>query len=184
MEYYNGAHTAEAIYSFVQASKNSKVVQLTPELMRSSVQRSDSVWLVDFSAGQWCGPCTFLKSSLRQTAHELDGVAKVGIFDCDKHRQWCQENGVQYYPFLKVFPSGAGLDAGIPLEYNQQMTPASNMLNLFGVFAKIFTRGKSSKGGNATMHGVHGSDDDDDGPPVNTPEREQELDALADHDEL
>jgi len=178
VEWYQGAHTAEAIYSFVQAAKTSKVAALSVNTLVKSLASADKVWLVDFSAGQWCGPCTFLKGQLRQTAYELEGVANVGIFDCDKDRQWCQDNGVPYYPFLKVFPVGSTMATGFALEYNQQMAPAGNMLNLFSLFAKAFV--KRPAGNHTAGAQMGGEDADDDAPPQRSPDVEEELDRVQD----
>ena len=62
-----------------------------------------ALWLVDFSAGAWCGPCTSLKPSVRRIAEEMDGVANVGIVDCDAHRALCEEQGVTAYPELRYY---------------------------------------------------------------------------------
>ena len=50
--------------------------------------------VVDFSAGSWCGPCTSLKQQLRKVAAKLDGIASVGIVDCDRNQGFCADMGI------------------------------------------------------------------------------------------
>jgi thioredoxin-like negative regulator of GroEL len=65
----------------VRAVRQSQVVKLSARDFATQVQGksgSPGLWVVDVSAGAWCGPCTMLKPAVRRVATELDGVAKVG----------------------------------------------------------------------------------------------------------
>ena len=62
-EVYEGEHSPEAIESWVRGLlQPSGIVRLGQRNFAEEVQRPGSgLWLVDFSAGSWCGPCTSLK---------------------------------------------------------------------------------------------------------------------------
>jgi thiol-disulfide isomerase/thioredoxin len=76
---------------------------------------SEALWLIDFSAGTWCGPCTSLKPAVRRVAEEMHGFANVGIVDCDSHKALCEEQGVTGYPELRYYTAG-GPRSGRPLD--------------------------------------------------------------------
>lgn len=106
-EIYNGEHTSEALEQWVHSVQNSKVARLSSSEFATKVQSKSkdlgTVWVVDFSAGSWCGPCTMLQPALRQAAEELDGVASVAIVDCDRYRVLCEAQGVTAYPALRYY---------------------------------------------------------------------------------
>ena len=54
---------------------NDRVEELSEADFRSKVLDSNDdslVWLIDFSANAWCGPCTGLRQPLRDMARELE----------------------------------------------------------------------------------------------------------------
>ena len=54
---------------------NDRVEDLSEADFRSKVLDSNDdslVWLIDFSANAWCGPCTGLRQPLRDMARELE----------------------------------------------------------------------------------------------------------------
>eukprot|EP01050_Picozoa_sp_SAG11_P013415 SAG11_NODE_1566_length_4673_cov_3.640796_3_plen_353_part_00 len=68
-EEYNGGHTATQIEEWVRSVQKSEVVALGARNFKEQVYRSlrsgeSTLWLVDFSAGSWCGPCRYLNSHL------------------------------------------------------------------------------------------------------------------------
>lgn len=128
MEEYQGDHKAEAIYSFVDVSLSNDLVTLSNDF-HSLVSESDDLWLVDFSAGQWCGPCQTLKKFVRATAHTLQGRVRVGIINCDTNPELCQEMNVGYYPQLRVFKRGVTPEVGQELKAESHF-PAANVLSL------------------------------------------------------
>jgi curved DNA-binding protein CbpA len=132
--YAGGEHTADAIYGWVQQTINHNVITLTNKDF--SLVNNGSLWIVDFSAGQWCGPCTALKPSLRKLSAELQGIAKVGIVECDQ-QQLCSDNGVTYYPQVRLFLKDRLPATGQLLEMNQNF-PAAGMLDIIGTLAKLF----------------------------------------------
>jgi len=132
--YGQGEHTADAIYGWVQQSIHHSVLSLTTK--NFALTNNGSLWVVDFSAGPWCGPCTGLKPSLRRLSAELQGLALVAIVECDREPA-CNENGVNYYPQIRLFMKDRLPATGQLLEMNQNF-PAAGMLDLVGTLAKLF----------------------------------------------
>jgi thioredoxin-like negative regulator of GroEL len=137
-EYSGGEHTADAIYSFVQQSLSTALVELTDTTFDEQVYGGDGIWLVDFTAGAWCGPCTQLRPSVRKTAAELEGFAKVGVLNCDTYKETCARLGVNFYPQLRVFKTGKTSSSGDTLD-TPHRNPALNALGLFSVLVKLTT---------------------------------------------
>jgi len=131
--YAGGEHTADSIYGWVQQSINHNVFPLTSQ--NFGLTNNGSLWVVDFSAGPWCGPCTGLKPSLRRLSAELQGLAKVAIVECDREPV-CAQNGVNYYPQIRLFMKDRLPATGQLLEVNQNF-PAAGMLDLVGTLAKL-----------------------------------------------
>eukprot|EP00494_Astrolonche_serrata_P031835 UN32104 len=73
-EKYDGSHNAEDIYTFVSDNINSGLVTLDFFNFEDEVIQSEDVWLVVFSAGKWCPPCTAVKPAVRRIAHRLHGI--------------------------------------------------------------------------------------------------------------
>jgi thioredoxin-like negative regulator of GroEL len=134
-EDFHGQHTSEDLFSWVKLQLRDNVVRLTPSAFASSVLASTEPWLVDFSAGAWCGPCTAAKSRLKSLATQLERRVKVGLVDCDMHRDFCMSSGIGYYPFLKVY----GHDrAGKELVFGgngMQQFPVISALDSLGIIA-------------------------------------------------
>lgn len=135
MEQYNGEHKAETMYSFVEMSMSTSLVNIGSSFQQVVVE-SDDVWLVDFSAGPWCGPCTSLKSTLRQIAYSLQGRVKVGIINCDDNRAVCDGVGVQYFPQIRMFKKDA-TDANGKVLSADSGFPQANVLTIFQAIAEV-----------------------------------------------
>lgn len=129
VEVFEGGHDPEDIYSWVQQSLSNELVQLNRDNFHQLVKSSDDLWLVDFSAGAWCGPCQALKPHVRRTANSMKGIVRVGIVNCDQDRDFCNEFNGQYYPQLRLFKADKTPDEGQLLEAEQH-NPAVGMLGL------------------------------------------------------
>lgn len=134
-EVYNGEHTPDAIEQWVRSVQNNKVVRLSSGEFAAKVQRTNAatgtVWVVDFTAGAWCGPCIMLQPALRQVAEKLDGVASVAVVDCDRYRALCESQGVTAYPALRYYtPHGPSTGKAIDSQSNRQVDH-STMLTLW-----------------------------------------------------
>lgn len=81
--------------------------RLFPAYVRAWIHKSltPCSQVVDFSAGSWCGPCTSLRQQLRKIAVKLDGIASVGIVDCDRNQDFCADMGIGESPFLRYLSS-------------------------------------------------------------------------------
>ena len=87
-ESYGGDLTEDELAAWVEEARYSRVQRLGKGNFDNDVLNGEDLWIVDFSAGSWCGPCSQLKGPLRRVSNTLAGVAKVGLVDCDRNRQW------------------------------------------------------------------------------------------------
>lgn len=92
------------------------VNELTASNFDKMVMESTETWLVKFYA-PWCGHCQSSAPAFTKAAKKLDGVAKLGVINCDDHSSLAQRFGVQGFPTLKVF-KGEGKMARRPSDYN------------------------------------------------------------------
>lgn len=163
---YNGDHEPESIQDFVDTIVNDRTVQLTQKTFREEVLESEDdtlVWLVDFSAGKWCGPCQQLRSALSRVARDVEKIfertreiddavedfeeasndirmkIRVGYINCDTAKKLCQDQHVPHYPHLRLFSrssrSGTGVDHGEALEVSAR-GGAWAVLDLFSVIVR------------------------------------------------
>lgn len=102
---FTGHHTAADLVEFIENTMKPSVVQLTPETFKSLVgeRKNGETWLVDFYA-PWCGPCNELAPDWNKLAKQMQGEAGVGSVDCQKYRSFCQEQGVNSYPTIRLYP--------------------------------------------------------------------------------
>uniref|UniRef100_A0A8C9TT65 DnaJ homolog subfamily C member 10 n=1 Tax=Scleropages formosus TaxID=113540 RepID=A0A8C9TT65_SCLFO len=102
---YEGRHSAEGIVDFVEHLVNPVVVTLTPDTFQKLVKRRESTeaWLVDFYV-PWCGPCQALLPEWRKVARMFSGIVRVGTVDCGKYQSFCEQEDVQAYPEIRLFP--------------------------------------------------------------------------------
>ena len=85
------------------------VVTLTPDNFAKLVDKSKSVWIVEFYA-PWCGHCKRLTPEWKKAATALKGIAKVGAVDADAHSALGSKYGVQGFPTIKIFVNGKSVD--------------------------------------------------------------------------
>jgi len=102
---FTGHHTAADLVEFIENTLKPAVVQLTPETFQSLVaeRTKGETWLVDYYA-PWCGPCNELSPDWNKLAKLMEGEAGVGSVDCQKYRSFCQEQGVNSYPTIRLYP--------------------------------------------------------------------------------
>lgn len=134
IEYEKNGHSADLIYSFVDQVFNSPLVELTAANFDQMVINSTDIWLVDFSAGSWCGPCSQLKGTMRDVAFETKGMAQVGIINCDSEGELCAKVGITFYPQLRIFSTNSKSGEILPSE---GMNPAKTGATLFGMMMKV-----------------------------------------------
>ena len=77
------------------------VIVLTPENFAKKVEKSKSLWIVEFYA-PWCGHCKHLTPEWKKAAAALKGIAKVGAVDADAHRELGSKFGVSGFPTIKI----------------------------------------------------------------------------------
>ncbi|KAK2560566.1 DnaJ-like protein subfamily C member 10 [Acropora cervicornis] len=102
---FTGHHTAADLVEFVENTLKPSVIQMTPETFQSLVAQRNvgETWLVDFYA-PWCGPCNELAPEWNKLAKQMKDEAGVGSVDCQKYRWFCQEQGVNSYPTIRLYP--------------------------------------------------------------------------------
>ena len=171
---YNGEHEPEMIRGFVDSIVNNRVEELTESQFRQKVLGSNDdsvVWLIDYSANAWCGPCTGLKQPLRNMAQELESTfetarslrsswdddgdddestrmrVRVGIVNCDVSKDLCKEQSVSFYPQLRLYSKASrmksGSDLGDTLEINDR-GGAWAVLELFSITMRHIAMAESS----------------------------------------
>jgi len=145
---YGGQIDAQQLFEFVDMYTNPAHVELDFMNWQEEVLDSKDLWLVDFSAGSWCGPCTLVKKFVVETAYKLKQIARVGIVDCDENRNFCTENGIGAYPTIRIYGSGPK-DAntrGEALEFPQRYShPAEAALQFFEKISLMVLRGYKTK---------------------------------------
>ena len=97
---------AEDIMEWIRRTTETKAASLTQSNFHDSVILSKSLYIVAFNAGSWCGPCTRMKREIRDAAWDLDGVAKLGIVDCDSQASLCSQYNLPHYPYLVMYATG------------------------------------------------------------------------------
>ena len=194
-EVFDGEHTPEALELWVESLRSNEIVQLGASNFdrkvrggRGGAAGDGKLWLVDFSAGSWCGPCTSLKRKLRKVAAKLEGVAHVGLVDCDKNSHFCGTLDIGAYPTLRWWGSGGGdgpqsgsQGQSLP-EYNLQ---AGTLLDIWsdGVLAAAATAQQQQRsrrdGHQRSADGVAGDDSSD----WSRFDEDDELDSRFDEDD-
>lgn len=144
VEEFTGAH--DALYTWITDHLHNELVTIEgPDDFETRVVQSREPWLVDFSAGQWCGPCQVAKSRLRSFAKQMVGRLRVGIINCDAHGEFCASLGVEYYPALRAF--GPGSSAGSELVYaNERQFPVVTTLDVIASLLSAVVEPKAKEG--------------------------------------
>jgi protein disulfide-isomerase-like protein len=119
-----------------------RVEVLTAANFQKSVVDSSSLYLVKFFA-PWCGHCRSSAPAVSKAASKLDGVAKVGVVDCDEEKALCSKYGVQGFPTIKVF-KGEGKKARRPSDYSGQRTATALVDHAKYVMPSFVARVKES----------------------------------------
>ncbi|WAR10004.1 DJC10-like protein [Mya arenaria] len=88
---YRGHHSVHALVEFIHQLVLNK--------------GDDDIWLVDFYA-DWCGPCQQLAPEWRRLAKMMKQTKNVhvGMVECQEEQSLCQQQKVQSYPTLRLFP--------------------------------------------------------------------------------
>merc|ERR1712062_18847 len=143
-EEFEGEHEPEKFYSFVIENKESDLEQLDFFNFEDEVIQDEDVWLVSFTAGEWCPPCMFVKGAVRKTSYRLKGVVKVGQVNCDENSELCENQGIEYYPCFKIYPRGKGKN-GIEISYGGSHFPQFDLLNIIAEVAPLMMPEKSPR---------------------------------------
>ena len=138
------------------------------------------LWVVDFSAGQWCGPCQMAKKHLQRLARDMRGIVNVGIVECDRAKDLCGRMDVSFYPQFRLF-GGAHADAGTPADKGEAIEmngrgPAALLEVVRKVLARAVGAPRTAPGG-AGDEGGDGELDDDE------PDMDAMLDEMEEEDD-
>lgn len=68
-------------------------------------------WLVLFNAGQWCPPCTHIRSHFKAAARivqnsNVQSKLSVAVIECDEHRNLCDQQNINNYPTVFFYAKG------------------------------------------------------------------------------
>eukprot|EP00041_Stephanoeca_diplocostata_P020779 m.472123 g.472123 ORF g.472123 m.472123 type:complete len:212 (-) comp21660_c0_seq12:296-931(-) len=91
-----------------------QVKVITPSVFTKSIRpgnagMGDTTWFVVFSCPNWCQPCQMYQSTLKMIAYATRGDdVRVGHMDCDNHRDFCNNQGIQEYPTIKLYNTKHG----------------------------------------------------------------------------
>lgn len=121
---------------------NEYVTDLTPDNFDDLVIKSTETWLIKFYA-PWCGHCQSSAPAFSKAAKKLDGVARLGVVNCDEHKALAQRFGIQGFPTIKVF-KGEGKKARRPSDYNQGRTSKAFVDHIKYIMPSFVARVKSS----------------------------------------
>ena len=138
------SHSPEDIHGFVVKQLDDRVVKLTEKNFDERVLGSTSMWVVDFSAGRWCGPCQAVEPHLRDLAYNMKHLIKVGIVQCDTQKALCDKMGVPHFPHLKIFSKGPKGDGymGEEMQFHTPHFPALGILSLVDTIGRAALSGR------------------------------------------
>lgn len=119
-----------------------KVIELTSSNFDKIVMDSAETFMVKFYA-PWCGHCQSSAPAYSKAAKKLDGVAKLGVVNCDEHSSLAQRFGVNGFPTIKIF-KGEGRKARRPSDYNQERSSKAFVDHVKYVMPSFVARVKPS----------------------------------------
>jgi len=91
------------------SSNDKDVVVLTDSNFNELLGKSEDLWIVEFYA-PWCGHCKNLEPQWNKAAGDLKGEVKVAKIDATANPTIAGRFGINSYPQIKLFPSGAKSD--------------------------------------------------------------------------
>ncbi|KAI0565877.1 protein disulfide-isomerase PDIA-2 Endoplasmic reticulum lumen [Gracilaria domingensis] len=118
------------------------VTELTPSNFDDLVIKSTETWLVKFYA-PWCGHCQQSAPAFSKAAKKLHGVARLGVVNCDEHKEIAQRFSIQGFPTIKVF-KGEGKKARRPSDYNQARSSSAFVDHIKYIMPSFVARVKPS----------------------------------------
>jgi thiol-disulfide isomerase/thioredoxin len=101
-EIYSGELQEEPIKTWILDAIGNNVVEMDAATFDKQVMKGTDAWLINFSAGEWCGPCQMVKKTMRTMSRKLAPFAKVGVINCDKEKELCQSQSIASYPMAKI----------------------------------------------------------------------------------
>ncbi|CAF0707832.1 unnamed protein product, partial [Brachionus calyciflorus] len=82
-----------------------EVITLSRSDFRQTVVNSNTIWFINFYSTQ-CSHCHELAPTWRELAKLLDGVVKIGAVNCMDDWMLCNEERIQAFPSLIMYPKG------------------------------------------------------------------------------
>eukprot|EP00041_Stephanoeca_diplocostata_P020778 m.472121 g.472121 ORF g.472121 m.472121 type:complete len:312 (-) comp21660_c0_seq12:1282-2217(-) len=73
-----GGMTSAQLTQHMQEVFHPVLTEISPSDWERVVIQSKQVWMVDFSAGPWCGPCTDALRELKTVARQIGNMARIG----------------------------------------------------------------------------------------------------------
>ncbi|CAF0927093.1 unnamed protein product [Adineta steineri] len=90
-------------HSFGIYDEDPEIITLSRTDFLQSVDGSQDVWFINFYSAQ-CSHCHDLAPVWREISKILEGVIRIGAVNCQDEWMMCNEQGIQGYPALRIYP--------------------------------------------------------------------------------
>jgi DnaJ family protein C protein 10 len=90
-------------HNFGIYDEDPEIITLSRADFLQSVDGSQDVWFINFYSPQ-CSHCHDLAPAWREISKILEGVIRIGAINCQDEWMMCNEQGIQAYPTLRIYP--------------------------------------------------------------------------------
>ncbi|CAF0811895.1 unnamed protein product [Rotaria sp. Silwood1] len=90
-------------HNFGIYDEDPEIITLSRADFLQSVVGAQDVWFINFYSPQ-CSHCHDLAPVWREISKLLEGVIRIGAINCQDEWMMCNEQGIQAYPTLRIYP--------------------------------------------------------------------------------
>jgi thioredoxin 1 len=87
----------------------SKIDEITSDVFKSEVLKSDIPVVVDFWA-PWCGPCRMVAPVLEEISQKMNGKIRFVKINTDENQETAMDYQIMAIPSLLIFKDGQEVD--------------------------------------------------------------------------
>lgn len=87
----------------------SKIDEITSDVFKSEVLKSDIPVVVDFWA-PWCGPCRMVAPVLEEISQKMNGKIRFVKINTDENQKTAMDYQIMAIPSLLIFKDGQEVD--------------------------------------------------------------------------